>query len=152
MYAFLGKFVARWWWAVILVWIAAAAGLNPKFQRSVLGFTEHTRFATPTWDEVTKDGDLAYLPDRMTSVRGQKLYGEAFPENKSRSEAVIVLERDDGLTQADLDFAHEIGDFFEAEKAAMTKGEWVDDTTGETLKKRPYYRLGVIDVMRPRGT
>jgi RND superfamily putative drug exporter len=149
MYAFLGRFVARRWWLVILVWVAAAAGLNPAFQRKFLGFTEHTRFATPTWDEVTKDGDLAYLPDRMTSVRGQKLYGEAFPENKSRSEAVVIIERKGGLTQEDLDFAQQVGDYFEAEKAAMTAGEWTDPKTGEVLKKRPLNRLAVIEVMRP---
>ncbi len=135
MYAFLGRFVARRWWLVILLWILAAVALNPKCQRWA-GFK-----LTPTWDEVTKDGDLAYLPARMTSVRGQKLYGEAFPENKSRSEIVVVLERKGGLKQEDLDFAHEVGDYFDVEKAAMA------DWTAEN--KRPDNRLAAVEVMRP---
>jgi len=136
MYAHLGKFVSRHWLLVLLIWVVATAALNPKFQRSVLGVK-----LTPTWDEVTKDGDLAYLPERMTSVRGQKLYGEAFPDNKSRSEVVVVLERDSGLKQEDLDFAHKIGDYFDGEKAAMS--QWTEEN------RRPMDRLAAIEVMRP---
>ncbi|MCE9603835.1 MAG: MMPL family transporter [Planctomycetia bacterium] len=96
MYEYLGSFVARRWWLILVVWIAAA-------------FVIHR--SSPTWDQVTKDGDLAYLPARMTSVRGEKLYGEAFPDNKSRSQIVVVLERETGLLQTDLDLAHEIADW-----------------------------------------
>lgn len=139
MYEKLGSLVSRRWVAVIFVWIFGAALIAPKFQREVL----HFKF-TPTWDEVTKDGDLAYLPARMTSVRGQLLYGQAFPENKSRSEIVVVLERKEGLQQADLDLAKQVADFFEGEKAKVAeltaKGE-----------ARPPSVLAVVDVLRPAG-
>src|SRR5687767_7461515 len=110
MYEQLGSFVSRYWALVILAWVAAGVGPRPGAQRAIgIHFT-------PTWDEVTKDGDLAYLPARMTSVRGQQLYGEAFPNNKSRAEVVVVIERETGLEQPDLDLAQSIADFFEGER------------------------------------
>lgn len=139
MYEKLGSLVARRWVAVILIWIAGAALIAPMFQRKVLHFT-----FTPTWDEVTKDGDLAYLPARMTSVRGQILYGQAFPENKSRSEIVVVLERKEGLQQADLDLAKDVAAFFDAEK--VKAAEFAAEG-----KTRPPSVLAVVDVLRPAG-
>ena len=47
----------------------------------------------PRWDDVALDGDLAYLPERMNSVRGQRLLDEGFPENSSKSEVIIVVAR-----------------------------------------------------------
>lgn len=139
MYEKLGSFVSRRWVLVIGLWIVMALMIAPMFQRKVLGF----KF-TPTWDEVTKDGDLAYLPARMTSVRGQLLYGEAFPDNKSRSEIVVILERNEGLQPTDLALAQQVADFFEAEKA---KGAAL---TAEG-KTRPHELLAVVDVLRPAG-
>lgn len=142
MYGHLGSFVSRRWIFVIVLWIIAAAGMDPRVQRR-LGI-----HFTPTWEEVSKDGDLAYLPARMTSVRGQKLYGEAFPDNKSRSEIVVVLERPEGLLPADLAFAHEIADFFEKEKEAYA--ELTPADTDEKRKRRAEH-VAVVEVMRPAG-
>lgn len=142
MYGHLGSFVSRRWIVVILLWIVAAAGMDPRVQRR---FGIHF---TPTWEEVSKDGDLAYLPARMTSVRGQKLYGEAFPDNKSRSEIVVVLERSGGLLPADLAFAHEVADYFEKEKAAYDALTPAD--TEEKRHERAKH-VAVVDVMRPAG-
>lgn len=141
MYSRLGTLIARHWVAVLLVWVVAALSIAPRAQRAVgIHFT-------PTWDEVTKDGDLAYLPPRMTSVRGQKLYVEAFPDNKSRSEIVVLGERTDGLQQADLDFIRKLGDFFEAEKAEITR---LGPPTIENKAERERH-IAVVDVMRPAG-
>lgn len=145
MYEKLGSFVSRHWVAVICIWVLGAVCISPKPQRAVferLGY-EDMRF-TPTWDEVTKDGDLAYLPARMTSVRGQILYGQAFPENKSRSEIVVVLEREEGLQQADLDLAKQIAEGFESEKPKIAE-------LAAQGKTRPPSILGVVDVLRPAG-
>lgn len=98
MYDYLGSFVARRWWLILAVWLLAAFFIHRS---------------APTWDQVTKDGDLAYLPARMTSVRGEKLYGEAFPDNKSRSQIVVVLERKNGLKEQDLALAQEIADYLD---------------------------------------
>lgn len=139
MYGPLGSFVSRHWIFVILCWAVGAVAIAPLPQR-LIGI-----HFTPTWDEVSKDGDLAYLPDRMTSVRGQKLYGEAFPENKSRSEIVVVLERPEDLVQADLDFAQSIADYFEAEKAEFAA---LTPATEENRVEREKH-LQVVEVMRP---
>ena len=47
----------------------------------------------PRWDDVTHDGDLAYLPDSMPSVIGQRLMAEAFPGSKAKSQLVVVVQR-----------------------------------------------------------
>lgn len=83
----LGTFVSRHWVLVLIVWLILAAGLH---------------MVSPRWDEVTHDGDFAYLPERMTSVRGEKLLEEAFPDNFSKSQVAIVVARSQGkLTEAD---------------------------------------------------
>lgn len=98
MYHYLGSFVSRYWWLVILFWIAVAWGLNA---------------IAPRWDDVTYDGDLAYMPDRMTSVRGEALLARAFPENETKSQAAIVVERRDGpLTPIDMAVADRLADSF----------------------------------------
>lgn len=50
---------------------------------------------TPSWDDVTHDGDLAYMPLEMPSVQGELLLEQAFPDGRSKSEAIIILSRDD---------------------------------------------------------
>jgi len=143
MYEQLGSFVSRYWALVILAWVAGGLALSPVVQRSVgIHFT-------PTWDEVTEDGDLAYLPDRMTSVRGQQLYGEAFKENKSRAEVVVVLERETGLEQADLDLAQQIGNFFDEERKAW---EALEPDMKLHRTKEQMDRLAAVEVVRPAST
>ena len=59
------------------------------------------RWIAPPWDSVTNDGDLAYLPADMTTVRGERLMQAAFPHNRTKSQFVLVFEREEGLTPAD---------------------------------------------------
>jgi RND superfamily putative drug exporter len=88
MYRHLANFVSRWWPAVIIFWFALAATV---------------RLTAPRWDDVTRDGDLAYLPAETSSARGEKLLREAFPNHRSKSQIVLVCERADGpLTSDDL--------------------------------------------------
>ncbi len=87
MFQRLGEFVARRWPWVILAWVVALVAL---------------RCTVPRWDDVTLDGDLEYLPRETTSVRGERLLAEAFPELRTRSQIAVVVERTDGeLTDAD---------------------------------------------------
>jgi len=109
MYLRLGALIARHWKAVILFWIVLAVGL---------------KLFAPRWDDVTHDGDLAYLPSRMTSVRGEALLAQAFPDNKTRSQAVLVVERADGeLTSGDFYIADKLATYFQKviEEAAAAK-------------------------------
>jgi uncharacterized membrane protein YdfJ with MMPL/SSD domain len=87
----LGTIVSRHWVLVLLFWVVLVAGILQL---------------APRWDDVTHDGDFAYLPDRMTSVRGQKLLETAFPDYFSKSQVALVLARSDGkLTGPDFEQA-----------------------------------------------
>jgi RND superfamily putative drug exporter len=87
MFQRLGEFVARRWPWVILAWVVALVAL---------------RCTVPRWEDVTLDGDLEYLPREATSVRGERLLAEAFPELRTRSQIALVVERTDGeLTDDD---------------------------------------------------
>ncbi|MEE8450403.1 MAG: MMPL family transporter, partial [Thermoguttaceae bacterium] len=98
MFDRLGAFVARHWLLVLLTWAALVGGI---------------RLVAPHWDEITHDGDFAYLPDDMTSVAGQKLLNSAFPEILSKSQVVLVVSRADGELQgADFALAQRLVDQF----------------------------------------
>jgi RND superfamily putative drug exporter len=83
----LGDFVSRYWCLVVVFWIALVA---------------ITLRNAPRWDDVTNDGDLAYMPVEMPSVRGEHLLEQAFPDDRSRSEMVLIVSREQGeLTEQD---------------------------------------------------
>ncbi|HEY1786142.1 MAG TPA: MMPL family transporter, partial [Pirellulales bacterium] len=86
MFVRVGQWIAQHWPWVIGAWLLLAAVLH---------------VAAPRWDQVTHDGDLAYLPDRMPSVQGEKLLQGAFPNQRSKSVIAIVVERPDGPLQSD---------------------------------------------------
>ncbi|MFV1966673.1 MAG: MMPL family transporter [Pirellulaceae bacterium] len=79
MFVRLGDSVARYWLAVVLCWI---------------GLVVAVRVVAPRWDDVTNDGDLAYLPQDMPSIVGQRLTQDAFPANRSKSQIVLILARE----------------------------------------------------------
>src|SRR5688500_5912585 len=98
MFARLGNFVTRHWLPVILGWAALAIVL---------------RIVAPEWNAVAHEGNLAYLPAGMTSVEGERLLREAFPQNRAQSQVIIVIARDEGpLTDADKDVAGYLSDQF----------------------------------------
>ena len=49
--------------------------------------------AGPSWDDVAQDGDFAFLPARMTSVRGEEVIRRAFPDQEDKSDVVLVVAR-----------------------------------------------------------
>ena len=94
MFDRLGSFVARRWTLVLGIWVVAIAAI-------------HT--VAPRWNEVTRDGDFAYLPKEMTSVRGSQLLATGFPDYYSKSQIALVIAREDGkLTAADYEVAAEL--------------------------------------------
>ncbi len=86
IYERLGRLISRYWALVILAWIAGWWCLHSL---------------APRWDDVTRDGDLAYLPEQMPSVQGERLLERAFPSMRSRSQAVLVLARPDKPLSSD---------------------------------------------------
>ncbi|MFO0914008.1 MAG: MMPL family transporter [Pirellulales bacterium] len=81
MTARFSAWISRHWLLTIVVWIV------------VLVLVRQT---TPRWDDVTNDGDLAYMPADMPSVRGERLLEEAFPGGRAKSDMVVVMSRRDG--------------------------------------------------------
>ena len=86
MFARLGNLVSRHWVLVVLVWAVILVSV---------------RAFAPNWDDVTYDGDLAYMPASMSSVKGERLLDEAFPRGRAKSQVVIIISRDDGPLEAE---------------------------------------------------
>ena len=105
MFDRLGRFIARHWAPVVVAWVLLAACLH---------------VVAPRWDQVTHDGDLAYLPASFPSVEGERLMAEAFPQNKAKSQIGIVVERPDGpLTADDLQWSDGLAERFRAREADL---------------------------------
>ncbi|MDA0658950.1 MAG: MMPL family transporter [Planctomycetota bacterium] len=91
MFLRLGQFVARFWWAVIGGWM-------------LLAFL--SLWLAPRWEDVTYDGDLAYLPADTSTAQAELLLDQAFPDSRVRSQIVFVLARDgESLTSDDRSYA-----------------------------------------------
>jgi len=80
MFLRLGKFVSRHWLLVLSVWLVAIVAL---------------RSVSPVWEEITEDGDFAYLPPGMPSVVGEQLLSLGFPENRAQSQIAFFAIRDE---------------------------------------------------------
>jgi len=100
----------RWW--ILAAWILVAVLV---------------RSAAPSWNDVAYDGDFEYLPANMSSVAGGRLLDRAFPDERSRSQIVLVLGRD---------------------QEKLKKG---DDIVALDLVRRLYHRLGEVCWQRAIG-
>ena len=78
MFSRLGFIVSRWWLIVLAFWVSAVVVV-------LMG--------APRWDDVTHDGDFAYLPSEMSSSQGERLLASAFPDTLSKSQIVLVVAR-----------------------------------------------------------
>ncbi len=100
MFSRFGPGVIRRWALVISLWLIGALILQ------LLG---------PRWDDITQDGDFAYLPAHLPSVQGERLLDQAFPDQRSRSQIVLVAARRSGpLTTADLRYLRRLAAELEA--------------------------------------
>ena len=123
MFTRLGHLVTRHWLSVIIGWAALAIAL---------------RTLAPEWDAIAHDGNLAYLPADMTSVAGERLLREAFPQNRAKSQIIVVAVRKESpLTEDDKDVAADLAKQFEdlAEELGIAD-VWTHDmpVIGEKLK------------------
>jgi RND superfamily putative drug exporter len=123
MFTRLGNLVTRHWLLVVLAWVALAAAL---------------RLCAPSWNAVAHDGNMAYLPSDMTSVQGERLLREAFPQQAAKSQMIIVVAREDApLSEMDLDVAGYLADrYVEMAEELAIEDVWTHDmqVIGEKLK------------------
>jgi RND superfamily putative drug exporter len=119
MFLRLGKLVSRYWWLTILIWLGVVVGL---------------RLVAPKWDDITRDGDLAFLPADMPSVIGENLKLAAFPENRANSQIVLIFSREgEPLRQADLKAADRLASQFHNYLAVRLATQ--SDTTESSLEQ-----------------
>ena len=79
----------------------------------VIGLTALVRLTAPNWKSVTQDGDLQFMPSDSPSRLALKELDAAFPQNRSRSQLVLVLANEhasltDGEKIAALDLGRKI--------------------------------------------
>lgn len=110
----ISEFVTRRWGLVIGFWVLLAVVME---------------WTAPRWEDVTYDGDLAYLPSSMRSVVGEKLVAEAFPKDRAKSQIIVAMvRRDRELDNDDIYISNEIAARFHnllgiAALERATKGE-----------------------------
>lgn len=81
-----------------------------------LGLAVVLHLVAPRWNDVIRDGDLAYLPPSMPSVRGVQLLSDAFPEERGRSEMAVIVERPGSrLSTRDLLWSDSLAEKFRAQ-------------------------------------
>jgi RND superfamily putative drug exporter len=114
----LGRWVLRWWPAILLFWLTAAIV---------------SRTLAPSWESIAYDGDFEYLPDDLPSVVGRDLLDRAFPEAQSRSQMVITVTR---LSED------------RAENAQAASPEKADVRVALDLVRRLHHRLAEVCVSR----
>ncbi len=128
----LGRWIFDWRWLVIVTWLVAMLILKS---------------VAPPWSEVAMDGDLEYLPADTTIVRAAKLSRKAFPEDRSKSQLVLVFARQDReLSPDDRQFAYELGKRFEAMDSLGAVDVWTEKTpvVGSQLLSRDNRATRVI--------
>lgn len=80
------RFLARWKWGVLIAWIVLAA-------TSVL--------LLPNLNTIIQQTDNQFLPDDAQVQQAQAILDRIQPENQSRSNAIVVVHREEGLRDAD---------------------------------------------------
>ena len=90
MFRFLGNAVVRLWPLLLVAWI---------------GVLIVARGSAPEWTNVVTDGEFEFLPDSSPSLRGERLFKKAFPDDVLSSSVVIVVRRvRKALLEQDKDF------------------------------------------------
>ncbi|RCS50624.1 hypothetical protein DTL42_10990 [Bremerella cremea] len=128
----LGKFVVQYPLAIITFWVVFA----------VLAIA-----LPPHWNDVTLDGDLAFLPKNMPSVEADALFRRAFPQRQAKSQLVFAISRADAvLSEDDLRFADQMasplqnaqGIFLYRSAEQRAKVEGASETEGEVAAPIQY--------------
>ncbi|MBI3839497.1 MAG: MMPL family transporter, partial [Planctomycetia bacterium] len=127
MFGWLGAFISRHWGPIVLAWVTLAFALHAL---------------APRWDQVTHDGDLAYLPENLPSTEGERLLAQAFPEQRAKSQIAIVVERPGTrLTMADMLWSDSLADRFRDRQADLPIAD-VWNRNSEVVGERLTSRIG----------
>jgi len=125
MFQRLGDFVSRRWWLIIALWAGGAIGLH---------------LVAPRWNDVTHDGDLAYLPADLPSAVGERAMARAFPNQRAKSNLAIIVERSRATLSAhDLAWSDSLAERFRQRQDELGIVEVINrntDVVGEKLTSR----------------
>jgi len=109
-----GRRIHDFRWGVISSWILVVLFL---------------RLVAPPWSQVAMDGDLEYLPSDTTTVRAAELSARAFPDDRSKSQIVLVVARDEEeLSTLDRQFALDLGREIEQAPGLGVVDVWTEKT------------------------
>ncbi len=89
MFSKLGEFIVRAWPAVLIAWVVAVVCVS---------------LAAPRIDAVAQTEEFAFLPKTSQSHLAESLFRQAFPDGYCPSRIVVIAQREEGLTEQDLDF------------------------------------------------
>ena len=93
MYRFLGTCVMRGWAVILLLWIVAVVGLM---------------LVKPKWDDVVEQGEFAFLPSHMPSIKAEKLYEEVWGDPQASRVVIVARHENAKLTADDREFVAEV--------------------------------------------
>ena len=89
MFHWLGKSVVRSWQLYLGVWVLLAILASGVTN----GWINHLKIlpvGIPAWVDVVEDGEFAFLPKNMPSIRAEDLFHRAFPKDRLASSVVMV--------------------------------------------------------------
>ena len=108
MFQRLGNGVIGHWKLTLAVWIFLAIAANSVMSGWInnLGLFQ-TKI--PGWSDVAEDGEFAFLPKNMPSLKAEELFRRAFPSERLASNIVIVMQHpSSGIDEADRDFISKV--------------------------------------------
>lgn len=99
----LARLVVRWWWAVIAIWLIAAAALS---------------LLAPPFQEVATFDNTAFLSADAPAMVGGRLLTDGWPDDDFTRTAALALVREDRpLDDADRAYAEELTDWLRSPDA-----------------------------------
>lgn len=111
--------ITKYWPGVLLGWLVVGLALQ---------------WLAPAWDTVAKDGDFAFMPSSMPSLKGQAWLDAGFPENRVKSQVAIVLARPQAeLQESDLAVGLDLGRKLHHQLAEVS---WKQAIKSESLSER----------------
>lgn len=85
------RILAKARWIIVLVWLALTVGLFAAAQAGWL----------PNLTQIIRETEAKFIPADAESMQASAIANRINPNNKSRSNAVIVMNREGGLTDSD---------------------------------------------------